>query len=460
MNDKDNRHRSRDPSDVSASTDLLAARLRSGLVSQVQIRLAATLGFTPATPLLTGPTPDLTTSLVQAGPEALLRGLAAALRAAARVPPLSWRDTKPLPASLNALDGWILSPSGRSLEVCRRTGGSWDDDELPGSLHSLIGEPERASSLTEQTLHGCAEELANADYPRSGQEVVRDALAADLLPWILGHRDPVAARHLRDVGTLYRPAYSVAYLRPLREVSLEAHDTETAAIAAALMALDSLATWSSREEASAQAVAAQAELQDPSMRDYLGLAIYVEAAATSRTSTTKSDAIERLEQAAQFLEAGRHRSLRLFAAKALEHRADLRRELGDAPRGYQADLTRAAAIHAEGGPTHEQAGCLRSLSSAALAADGLQAAASYAEQALEVDLAVPQDVAYQPNSVSWSHDLLASLRYKLGDPEGATKHHREYLRLGQIAGAIPYYDEDAVYKPPWEGGDADSPWGE
>ena len=196
---------------------LLAERLRAGRLDAASARLAALLGCPRATRAVGAVAgerslPALAVHLGHGGPVTLGRAVIAAARATSG----AWRDEGAPPEAparferaLAAAEAWVVCPCDQHEDAAVDEGRA----AIPlAGLGALAHDPAgRAPWALAGELACCAAELPSlydADDPAGfvtlsgldeaaglvGVDALRRALRDDLVPWLLGHGDPVAVR--------------------------------------------------------------------------------------------------------------------------------------------------------------------------------------------------------------------------------------------------------------------------
>ena len=201
-----------DEGDLEAKVRLLRERMRAGELSEERVRLAAWLGDTAARLSLSGTVPAAPKGLL-----GMVRGLPGFPRTDAEafarvqesdgVTPLFWQVGARLgiaaarlsrarsgePDPITAAEEWVLCPCGAHRKAAARA-----------TTH-VVGEYSRTLRVEQILAH--AADLArqprgveglwrSLDQARreAGSKALREALVAELVPWALGLRDPVAER--------------------------------------------------------------------------------------------------------------------------------------------------------------------------------------------------------------------------------------------------------------------------
>lgn len=202
---------------------LLTERLRAGLLDPARARLAALLGC-PRAGRAMGTVrgdrslPALAVHLGHDGPVTLARAVIAAARATS----WAWDDERAPPGAparferaLVAAEVWAVCPCDAHEDVAVREGrsaiplaglGALDHDPAARAPWALAGElacsaAELPSLYDEDDPAGFVT-LSGLDEAASlvGADALRRALRAELVPWLLGHDDPVRARVARALG--------------------------------------------------------------------------------------------------------------------------------------------------------------------------------------------------------------------------------------------------------------------
>jgi len=221
--------RFQDSGAVADAAALLRERVRAGELSEARARLAAALGE-PAARELEPDARDPAAALADADREAQLRGLVAvahrervALRRRAPAPHTRRAredayEAELAPAAeraLRAVEAWAVAPGTGGGQVAARLADLTASLDAEGRSSGWFGLPsprqdavrahaEAVARLARAALdEASARHLDAASGPLRellGEDALRVALRAELLPWLLGDGDPLAERVARRRG--------------------------------------------------------------------------------------------------------------------------------------------------------------------------------------------------------------------------------------------------------------------
>ncbi len=199
---------------------LLAERLRAGRLDPARARLAVLLGCSRTARALgsTEPPPSAAVLAGHLGASGAVT-LGRAVVAVARATSGAWRDDGAPPEAparferaLAAAEAWVVCPCDAHEDAAVREGraaiplaglGALADDPAGRAPWALAGElaccAAELPSLFDETDPAGFVTLAGLDEASSlvGVVALRRALHDDLVPWLLGHGDPVRARVAR-----------------------------------------------------------------------------------------------------------------------------------------------------------------------------------------------------------------------------------------------------------------------
>ena len=190
-----------------AEAALLRERLRLGVIGEPRLRLAAAIGHA-ASGLLLGPRApagDLRRRLAaidgelgRAGPETVVRAAIALARSRVRL----WGHTRAsgsrsdrasLLAALEAAEAWVRCPCDAHLADAAETVAPAER-----AVQGLRARTARSAYYALRAARVVVEpnyRVLGLEYePAQDAEALRQALRAELVPWLVGHADPVAAR--------------------------------------------------------------------------------------------------------------------------------------------------------------------------------------------------------------------------------------------------------------------------
>jgi hypothetical protein len=191
--------------DVEARRAFLIEGLRAGRISPNRVLLLALVGDPAALALGLEPIPDPTFFMAWStgierggGHEAGVRAAIAAARVALDAQRASSTVRAPGEGAVAAAERWVVAPGPATLEACLSAG------RLADAASVLFrGAPARSLAHALSTCHDVTSAIRTPHLAffairsaalAANEERVRQAIAAELLPWLWGERDPIRDR--------------------------------------------------------------------------------------------------------------------------------------------------------------------------------------------------------------------------------------------------------------------------